>query len=62
MSHSALAICSSLPASFRPRGGSGSFRLASMRPMSRRSPTDSLPMPRATRSGVPNRLVKHGML
>jgi hypothetical protein len=26
MSHTALAMCSSLPASFRPLGGSGSFR------------------------------------
>ena len=58
MSHSALAICSSRPASFSPFGGSGSFRLASTRPTSRSCDTSPAPMASATRLGVPNRFVK----
>jgi hypothetical protein len=48
-------------ASFKPFGGSGSLRNASSLPISRSSLTDSAPMPKATRSGVPNRLPSTGM-
>ncbi|MNY64536.1 hypothetical protein D3C86_2016660 [compost metagenome] len=48
-------------ASFSPFGGSGSLRNASSLPISRSSLTASAPMPRATRSGVPNRLPSTGM-
>src|SRR4030066_107926 len=48
--------------SLKPFGGSGSFRYASSRPMSRKAATDSAPIPRATRSGVPNRLPCTGIV
>ncbi|MCY1177086.1 hypothetical protein D9M73_173820 [compost metagenome] len=56
-----LKIGSFDQASFSPFGGSGSLRKASSLPISRSSPTSSAPMPRATRSGVPNRLPSTGM-
>ena len=60
MSHSALPIVHSLPASLTDFGGSGSRRLASSWPMPRSSEMSVAPMPSATRWGVPNRLASTG--
>ena len=69
MSHTAFASENSLPASLSPFGGSGSFNAESRRPTSRSdssaapSPSPacaSIPMPSATRRGVPNRLPRTG--
>ena len=62
MSHKALTICNKRPESFRPLGGSGSFKLASICPISRSSFTSSAPIAIATRLGVPNRFVKTEIL
>ncbi len=56
-----LKIGSLDQASFSPLGGSGSLRKASSLPISRSSETSSAPIPKATRSGVPNRLPSTGM-
>jgi len=61
MSSTFLKIGRDFHASFRPLGGSGSLRKASRRPISRRSSSDSPPMPSATRSTVPNRLASTGV-
>ena len=47
-------------ASLMPLGGSGSFKYASVCPISRSLDTLSAPMPIATRSGVPNRFANTG--
>jgi hypothetical protein len=69
MSQTAFASDTSLPASLSPLGGSGSLSAESRRPTSRNdssaapSPSPacaSIPMPSATRRGVPNRLPRTG--
>ena len=46
--------------SLNPLGGSGWRRYASSSPTSRKAATDSSPIPKATRLGVPNRLASTG--
>ncbi len=60
--HSVLAICNKRPASRRPFGGSGSLRLASTTPMSRSPLTSVAPIAWATRTVVPKRLARTGIL
>ena len=47
--------------SFKPLGGSGSFKKAKSFPTSRSASTESCPIPKATRLGVPNKFANTGI-
>ena len=60
ISHKALSILALESVSFKPLGGSGSFKLANIAPISRNFAVSLAPIPNATRSVVPNKFAKTG--